>query len=265
MRIVTWNVNSLRARLGRIERWLAAFEPDVACLQETKLADDAFPTEIFEGLGYECFYHGQGRWNGVCILSRVGLENPMTGFGAEIEPDREARLLWATCGGIRVASCYVPNGRALDHAHYQYKLSWLDRLAAALEVQASPSEPVIVCGDFNVAPEDKDVYDPKAFADSTHTSTLERKKLELLTEWGLVDLFRLHHNGDSLFSWWDYRAGSFYKHMGMRIDLLYGSPPVAESCGFALIDRNERKGPRQDPPSDHAPVFVDIDHSISIK
>ena len=259
VRIVTWNVNSLRARLERVERWLASFRPDVVCLQETKLADDAFPSAAFTALGYEWFHHGQGRWNGVAILSRVGLEDRVTGFGPGVAPDLEARLVWAKCGGVRVASCYVPNGRALDHEQYRYKLSWLDRLHAALDAQDDPSEQVIVCGDFNVAPDDRDVYDPEAFVGTTHTSASERQRLDALMAWGLVDLFRLHHNGDGLFSWWDYRGGSFYKRMGMRIDLLLGSPAVAEASSFVLIDRNERKGPRNDPPSDHAPVFVDLD------
>lgn len=258
MRIVTWNVNSLRARSGRVERWLAAFSPDVVCLQETKLADGAFPAAGFAALGYECLSHGQGRWNGVAILSRVGLDGVVKGFGPGIEPDPEARLVWATCGGVRVASCYVPNGRSLEHEHYRYKLSWLERLRTALDTQADPDGPVVVCGDFNVAPDDRDVYDPDAFADATHTSPPERQRLGAVEDWGLADLFRLHHGGSGLFSWWDYRAGCFYKRKGMRIDLLLGSEAVADACHFALIDRNERKGPRKDPPSDHAPVFADF-------
>ena len=259
MRIVTWNVNSLRARLNRVERWLTAFEPDVVCLQETKLADGAFPTAAFGMLGYESFHNGQGRWNGVAVISRVGLENPVAGFGPGIEADPDARLAWATCGGVRVASCYVPNGRALGHDHYRYKLSWLDRLRASLDAQADPWEPVLVCGDFNVAPDDRDVYDPSAFVDTTHTSGPERRRLAALLDWGLTDLFRSHHRGGGLFSWWDYRGGSFHKRKGMRIDLVLGSAPAAEASRYALIDRNERKGPRNDPPSDHAPVFSDLD------
>ena len=263
MRIVTWNVNSLRARLGRVERWLAMFEPDVVCLQETKLTDSAFPTGVFTALGYESFHHGQGRWNGVAILSRVGLEDPMAGFGPNIEADPDARLAWATCSGVRVASCYVPNGRALDNDHYRYKLSWLDRLQDALDAQADPAELLAVCGDFNIAPDDRDVHDPDAFACATHVSEPERRRLTALHDWGLTDLFRIHHQRGGLFSWWDYRAGSFYKRIGMRIDLLLGSAPLAQACRFTLIDRNERKGPRADPPSDHAPVFADIDTDIT--
>ena len=242
-----------------MERWLATFEPDVVCLQETKLADDAFPADAFTALGYESFHYGQGRWNGVAILSRVGLEDPVTGFGPGIEADPDARLAWAMCSGVRVVSCYVPNGRALDDDHYRYKLSWLDRLRDALDSQADPAEPVAVCGDFNIAPDDRDVHDPDAFVDATHVSEPERRRLTALKDWGLTDLFRMHYDRSGLFSWWDYRAGSFYKRIGMRIDLLLGSASLTRACHFTLIDRNERKGPRKDPPSDHAPVFADID------
>ncbi len=206
VRIVTWNVNSLNARLGRVERWLQTFQPDVLCLQETKLADDAVPALAFEALGYETFHHGEGRWNGVAILSRVGIENPIAGFGDGEEPDRDARIAWATCGGVRIASCYVPNGRSLDDDHYQYKLQWLDRLQRDLDGQCDPGDDIVVCGDFNIAPDDRDVYDPSKFLDQTHTSAAEREKLAGLAQWGLVDVFREHHDDSGLFSWWDYRG-----------------------------------------------------------
>ncbi len=257
MRIVTWNVNSLNARLSRVERWLQRFTPDVLCLQETKLADDAFPALAFEALGYESFHHGEGRWNGVAILSRVGIENPIAGFGDDDEPDPEARVAWATCGGVRVASCYIPNGRSLDHEHYQYKLRWLDRLRADLDGQCRPSDDIVVCGDFNIAPDDRDVPDPAKFLDQTHTSPAEREKLAALVDWGLIDVFREHHDEPGLYSWWDYRGGNFHKKLGMRIDLLLASRSVADTIDVAFIDRNERKGPKDDPPSDHAPVLID--------
>ncbi|GJM37368.1 MAG: exodeoxyribonuclease III [Acidimicrobiales bacterium] len=257
MRIVTWNVNSLNARLGRVERWLQTFEPDVLCLQETKLADDAFPALTFEALGYETFHHGQGQWNGVAILSRVGIENPIGGFGDGGNPDPDARIAWATCGGVRVASCYVPNGRSLDHEHYQYKLRWLDRLAADLDGQCTPADDVVVCGDFNIAPDDRDVYDPAKFATETHASAAEREKIQTLLDWGLVDVFREHHDDGGLYSWWDYRGGNFHKKLGMRIDLLLTTRSVADRVAVTLVDRNERKGPKDDPPSDHAPVLID--------
>lgn len=259
MRVVTWNVNSLKARLGRVERWISAFAPDVICLQETKLDDGSFPALAFEALGYQTFHHGQdGGRNGVAVCSRVGLSDPVAGFGPDIEPDPDARLAWATCGGVRVASCYVPNGRSLDNDHYRYKLSWLERLRAALDGQADPAAAVVVGGDFNVAPEDRDVYDPARFEGATHTSPPERDRLAGLLGWGLTDLFRECHPEPGLFSWWDYRSGDFHKKKGMRIDLLLGSAPAASAVEYALIDRNERKGPKGDLPSDHAPVFADL-------
>ena len=258
MRIATWNVNSLKARLGRVERWLEAFEPDVLCLQETKLADDAFAAAGFAALGYESLHHGEGRWNGVAILSRVGIEDPVAGFGDGAAPDPDARIAWATCGGVRVASCYVPNGRALDHEHYRYKLAWLDRLAADLAGQCSPTDDVAVVGDFNIAPDDRDVWSPEAHQGQTHVSTAERDRLAALRDWGLSDVFRLHHGEGGLYSWWDYRGGAFHKRQGMRIDLLLASAPLAERSRWALIDRNERKGPKDDPPSDHAPVLMEL-------
>ena len=259
MRVVTWNVNSLKARQDRVERWIDAFAPDVVCLQETKLADSAFPGLAFEALGYQCFHNGEGRWNGVAILSRVGIDDPVAGFGDGIEPDPDARLAWATCGGVRIASCYVPNGRALGHDHYHYKLSWLSRLRESLDTQAAASAPVLVGGDFNIAPDDRDVYDPAAFSGTTHTSPAEREALGHLLEWGLADVFRQHYDQPGLYTWWDYRSGDFHKRRGMRIDLILGSGPVAAAATYALVDRNERKGPKNDPPSDHAPLFVDLD------
>ena len=262
MRVVTWNVNSLKARQSRVERWIEVFAPDVVCLQETKLADSAFPGLAFEALGYQCFHNGEGRWNGVAILSRVGLDDPVAGFGEGIEPDPDARLAWATCAGVRIASCYVPNGRALGHDHYHYKLSWLSRLRESLDTQAAASAPVLVCGDFNVAPDDRDVYDPAAFSGATHTSAAEREALGHLLDWGLADVFRQHYDQGGLYTWWDYRSGDFHKRRGMRIDLVLGSGPAAEAATYALVDRNERKGPKDDPPSDHAPLFVDLDLSL---
>ncbi len=259
MRIATWNVNSLNARLSRVERWLETFEPDVLCLQETKLADDAFPAMTFQSLGYETLHHGEGRWNGVAILSKVGLENPIAGFGDGGEPDQDARIAWATCGGVRIASCYVPNGRSLDHEHYQYKLRWLDRLVGDLDGQCNPDDDVVVVGDYNICPADIDCWDPKKFETATHTSQAERDRLAALEQWGLVDVFREHHPEERLYSWWDYRGGSFYKKMGLRIDLLMTSRSVTDATKLALIDRNERKGPKDDPPSDHAPVFIDVE------
>jgi len=256
VRLVTWNVNSLKARMDRVEEWLAICEPDVVCMQETKLADTAFPTMAFSALGYDTAHHGQGQWNGVAILSRVGLDDVVMGFADDDAPDPDARLITATCGGVRVMSCYVPNGRALDHEHYQYKLGWLERLRGHLEIAADPARPTAVCGDFNIAPTDLDVWDAAALVDATHVSKPERDALGRLLDWGLTDVFRDRFpDTERLFSWWDYRAGNFHKGIGMRIDLVLGSVPVAERVEWALIDRNARKGKS---PSDHAPVVVQL-------
>ena len=258
MRLATWNVNSLKARLARVEEWLGYAQPDVVCLQETKLADAAFPTLAFSALGYESAHHGDGRWNGVAVLSRVGLDDVVTGFGAEAEGvAAETRLLAATCGGLRVHSVYVPNGRSLDSEQYPAKLDWLGRLRDLLATAASDaSRPLAVCGDFNIAPEDRDVYDPAKFVGATHVSDAERAALAEIEAVGLVDAFRVRYEQDRLFTWWDYRAGDFHNHRGMRIDLVLLSKSLADGVRWALIDRNARKGQS---PSDHAPLVVDVE------
>jgi exodeoxyribonuclease-3 len=256
VRIATWNVNSLKARLPRVEAWLAQAAPDVLCLQETKLADSTFPALAFHALGYESVHHGEGRWNGVAILSRVGLDDPRPGWTDDGEPDPDARIVWATCGGVRVASVYVPNGRELEHEHYRYKLAWLDRLRAHLAAACAPDEPVVVAGDFNIAPTDDDVWDPEQFVGSTHVSEPEREALRALEGWGLHDTFRRLHPEPGNFTYWDYRAGMFHKGMGMRIDLLLATAPVADGVTAAVMDREARKGTK---PSDHAPVYIDVE------
>ncbi|HEY8092485.1 MAG TPA: exodeoxyribonuclease III [Acidimicrobiales bacterium] len=256
MRIATWNVNSLRVRQPRVEEWLTEVAPDVVCLQETKLADGGFPALAFEALGYTTAHHGQGQWNGVAVLSRVGVEDVVAGFADDEPPDPEARLISATCGGIRVSSVYVPNGRALDHEHYRYKLEWLARLRRLVAAGCSPDQSVVVAGDFNIAPADVDVYDPAKFDGATHVSPPERAALGELLDWGLEDVFRRHHSAPSCFSWWDYRAGDFHQGRGMRIDLVLATAPVAQASTWCVIDRNARKGQQ---PSDHAPVVVDLD------
>jgi exodeoxyribonuclease III len=255
MRLATWNVNSLKVRLPRVEEWLADVQPDVLCMQETKLANDAFPSLTFAALGYESAHHGQGQWNGVAILSKVGLDDVVADFADGREPDPDARIVSATCGGVRVSSVYVPNGRSLDHEHYQYKLDWMSRLLAHLEATTSADQPVMVAGDFNIAPEDRDVYDPSKFTDATHTSAAERDTLARLEQWGMQDLFRLQHDEAKLYSWWDYRAGDFHQGRGLRIDLVLGTASVAERLSWSVVDRNARKGTL---PSDHAPVIVDL-------
>ena len=256
MRIATWNVNSLKVRMPRVEEWLAYAQPDIVCLQETKLSDANFPHMAFSALGYESVHHGSGQWNGVAILSKVGIDDPVNGFCEGLEADQDTRLISATCAGIRVASVYVPNGRAVDSEHYQYKLSWFDRLRSHLENTADPDQPVVVSGDFNVAPEDRDVWDPAKVNGGTHVSEPEREALRRLEEWGLVDVFRRLYDDDRLYSYWDYRAGDFHQHRGMRIDLALATKPLADAATFALIDRFARKGKS---PSDHAPMLVDFD------
>ena len=255
MRIATWNVNSLKARLPRVEEWLADVQPDVLCMQETKLADDAFPALTFASMGYESVHHGQGQWNGVAILSRVGIANPVANFADGGPADPEARIITANCGGVLVSSVYVPNGRSLDHEHYQYKLRWMTQLKAHVAALATPDQQVVITGDFNIAPTDLDVYDPVKFVGSTHVSEPERQVLASLCDWGLVDLFRMQHPEGRLYSWWDYRSGDFHMGRGLRIDLVLGTKSVADRCTFSVVDRNARKGQS---PSDHAPVLVDL-------
>lgn len=255
MRVATWNVNSLNARLPRVEEWLAEAAPDIVCLQETKLADDAFPALTFAAAGYQSVHHGEGRWNGVAILSRVGIDDVVHGFADGGLSDGEARLLTATCGGARVVNVYVPNGRMVGHEQYHHKLTWLSRLRAHLTAVADPGDDVVVCGDFNVAPDDRDVWDPTACNGGTHVSPAEREALAEIEAWGLVDTFRALHPEDRLYSWWDYQAGAFHKHLGMRIDLLLATPSLVDRLDWVLIDRNARKGIK---PSDHAPLFADF-------
>ena len=256
MRLATWNVNSLKARLERVEAWLIDAQPDVVCLQETKLADGAFPAMAFQALGYDSVHHGEGRWNGVGILSKVGIEAPANGFApGDVVLDDEARIISATCAGVRVTSVYVPNGRSLDDPQYEHKLRWLARLREHLDASCDPASDVVVSGDFNIAPTDLDVWDANAVHGATHVSDRERAALADLQAWGLVDVFRAHHDDGDLYSWWDYRAGAFHKHWGMRIDLVLASAPLARRSRWALVDRHARKGQQ---PSDHAPLVVEF-------
>lgn len=255
MRLATWNVNSVGSRLPRLLDWLATAAPDVLCLQETKTAD--FPEREMAELGYQVAAHGSGRWNGVALLSRVGIDDVSLGFDAEPGfPDPEARAIGATCGGVRVWSLYVPNGRTVDDPHYSYKLEWLAALRASLVPQLATGVPLAICGDFNVAPTDADVWDPAAFVGSTHVTEPERAALAALRELGLIDVVPEPMKGPHPFTYWDYRAGAFHKDMGMRIDLVYATRSLAAGVRRAYIDRDARKGKL---PSDHAPVVVDID------
>ena len=260
VRIATWNVNSVLARLPRLVEWLEQAAPDVVCLQETKVGDDAFPAEAVAPLGYAVAHHGEGRWNGVAVLSRVGIEDVARGLpGDPGFPDGstlEARTLAATCGPVRVRSVYVPNGRTPDDPHYAYKLRWLEALRAAVAADAAGGRPFAVMGDFNVAPTDEDVWDPAVFVGSTHVTPAERAALAALLDEGLTDMIPRIAKGPHPFTYWDYRAGSFHKGMGMRIDLVYANAALAASVSDAWVDREARKGKG---PSDHAPVIVDLD------
>ena len=259
MRLATWNVNSIKQRVPRLLPWLDQRRPDVVCLQETKLADEAFTDLLGEQLvsrGYELALHGEVQWNGVAILSTVGLDDVVPGVaGAPGFPLPEARAVSATCGGIRVTSVYVPNGRVPDSDHYRYKLEWLAALAE--QVRSGPSE-AVVCGDMNIAPTDEDVFDPEAYIGQTHVTAPEREALAQLQAVGLRDVVRDRWPEKRVFTYWDYRAGMFHQDLGMRIDLVLATAAVSDRVRAAWVDRQARKGSG---PSDHAPVMVDLDEA----
>jgi len=259
VRLATWNVNSAAARQPRLLDWLDRARPDVVALQETKLSDDDFLALYDEDLtrrGWQVAHHGDGRWNGVAVLSRVGLADVDRGLPGEPGfPGPEPRAVAATCDGVRVWSVYVPNGRAPEDPHYAYKLTWLAALRDAVAADAAAG-PVVVMGDYNVAPTDADVWDPAVFLDSTHVTPAERAAVTALTDLGLVDVVRARWPAERVFSYWDYRAGAFQKNMGMRIDLVLASEVLAGRVAAAYVDRAARKGTK---PSDHAPVIVDLD------
>src|SRR6266508_4800910 len=259
VRVATWNVNSVKQRLPRLLPWLDQRQPDVVCLQETKLADAVFTERLGEelaGRGYAVALHGEALWNGGASLSKVGLDDVVAGVaGAPGFPRPEARAVSATCDGIRVYSVYVPNGRVPDSDHYRYKLAWLAALRD--EVGAGP-EAAIVCGDMNIAPTDADVFDPDAYVGQTHVTAPERTALANIQGLGLRDVVRDRWPAERVFTYWDYRAGMFHRDLGMRIDLVLASASVAGRVRAAWVDRQARKGSG---PSDHAPVIVDLDEA----
>ena len=268
VRIATWNVNSLNARIEKVWWWLERAQPDVLLMQETKLADAAAPVEEFARRGYQLAHHGEGRWNGVAIASKLGHAEIVTNFGEpltaattadphEDQPLREARMISALCGPVRVVSVYAPNGRSLDSIFYRAKLGWYERLLRWLRETQKPGELLLIGGDYNVAPADEDVWDPAACHGGTHVSEAERAAFAALEGWGLRDAYRMQHSEPARFSWWDYRAGCFQKNFGMRIDHLLVSAPLSERVVWTEIDREARKG--KPTPSDHAPVLLDLD------
>lgn len=267
MRIATWNVNSLRARLEKVWWWLERAEPDVLLMQETKLTDADAPHEEFQRRGYELVHHGEGRWNGVAIASRCGIADVISNFGAPLaaarttesddEPMAEARMISAVCDGVCVVSLYAPNGRTVDSIFYRAKLMWFERLARWLHDSRDPNEALVLGGDFNVAPVDADVWAPEACHGGTHVSGPEREAFGAVLRWGLIDAYRMRHPEPGRYTWWDYRAGNFHKNFGMRIDHLLITRGLSERLAWTEIDREARKG--KPVPSDHAPVIIDID------
>ncbi len=255
MRFATWNVNSIRARLPRLLPWLEQSRPDVVCLQELKCVDDQFPLEEIRAQGYHPVFFGQRTYNGVAILARTPPEAVLRGFD-DGEEDGQSRLIAATVAGVRVITAYVPNGQTVDAPAYGYKLKWFDRLLAYLERHHRPEQPLLLCGDFNVAPEPEDVYDPALWEGQVLFSLPERAALRKVVGFGLVDLFRKHHPEPGRYSFWDYRQLSFPKNKGLRIDHLYATAGLAQQCSAADIDREARKGAQ---PSDHAPVWAELD------
>jgi len=259
VRLATWNVNSLKQRMPRLLPWLDERQPDVVCLQETKLADDAVAELLGDELatrGYQIAAHGEAAWNGVAVISRVGLDDVTAGLaGAPGFPHPEARAVAATCDGVRVHSVYVPNGRVPGSDHYEYKLAWL---AALRDVVSAAGPATVVCGDMNIAPADADVFDPDAYVGQTHVTPKEREALADLMALGLHDVVRDHWPDERVFTYWDYRAGMFHQDLGMRIDLILAGDPVAARVRAAWVDRQARKGRG---PSDHAPVIVDLDQA----
>ena len=268
MRIATWNVNSLKARLEKVVWWLDRAQPDVLLMQETKLKDADAPVAAFRDRGYELAHHGEGRWNGVAIASRVGIVDVVANFGepprpaetpeaGDDEPFAEARMIAARCGDVRVVSIYAPNGRRVDSPFYEAKLLWYERLARWVCEASHPEDALVIGGDFNVAPADADVWNPAAAHGGTHVSPRERAAFTALCRCGFVDAYRIHHTEPGRYTWWDYRAGDFHRNIGMRIDHLLVTQPLTSRVVWTDIDREARKG--KPTPSDHAPLVIDLD------
>jgi len=258
MKVITWNVNSIRMRLGRVRALLLRHRPDVLALQEVKVPAALFPAAEIEELGYRAAVFGQAGRNGVALLSPHPLEAVERGFPGDPVPE-QARVIAATVQGLRLIDVYVVNGRAVGTPEYEIKLRWLEAFAAWLRVEHRPQEPLLVVGDFNVTPDDRDVHDPERWRDRNLCSRPERERLRALLDWGLVDLLRQHQGGPGPFTWWDYREGAFHRGWGLRLDLALGTRPVAERCLEVAVDRDERRPTSgEGKPSDHAPVIVTL-------
>jgi len=254
MKIATWNVNSIRKRLDRVIPWLAKHSPDVLCLQETKAEDDVFPRAEFETAGYHVRCYGQKTYNGVALVTREVARDATRGMGDDVD-DSQARFLVAAVGKLQVGTVYVPNGQAVGSDKFRYKLEWLARWRRWLQAHADPKLPLVFCGDVNVAPDDRDVYDPVGWKDQVLCHPDERAALARVCGWGLVDVFRHHHPEGGAYTWWDYRQLSFPKNHGLRIDLILCSEGLAKDCISVAIDRDARRGKE---PSDHAPVIAEF-------
>jgi exodeoxyribonuclease-3 len=259
VRVVTWNVNSIRQRVERANALLGRHEPDVVCMQETKVTDEDFPAEEFRALGYESATLGQKAYNGVAILARTPMSDIRTGFAGDPVPE-ESRVISAVVHGVRVICAYGVNGKQVNSPSYEIKLAWYDALAKWIADEFDPDDALLLVGDLNVAPDDRDVHDPELWRGKNLASKPERDRIRRLLEWGMVDLLRKLDEGPGPFTWWDYRAGSFHKGWGLRIDLALGTHPVAERCTAVTVDREERKpSTGEGKPSDHAPVLIDLD------
>ncbi len=254
MIIATWNVNSIRVRLPRLLQWLERRRPDVVCLQETKVVDEDFPLEPLKALGYQCLFRGEKTYNGVAVLSQQPAENAVLSLPGEEDP--QCRFLAATVAGIRVMDIYAPNGQEITSPKYQYKLGWYSRLRKYLDGSMEPGSNLLICGDFNIAPEDRDVWDPEKWRGQVLFSEPEKEAFRSLLAWGLKDALRIHKQEGGIYTWWDYRAGAFHRGWGMRIDHMLVSEPLAMRCAGVEVDREERKGEK---PSDHAPVLLTLE------
>ncbi|HEX4950230.1 MAG TPA: exodeoxyribonuclease III [Blastocatellia bacterium] len=254
MKIATWNVNSIAVRLSQVLTWLADNPTDVLCLQEIKCVDEKFPAQAFAEAGYIATFYGQPSYNGVAFISKSVPQAIERGFDGDLVTGQR-RFIAATFDGVRVINTYFPNGQAVDSEKFIYKLGWMKNLRAYLDVWCDASSFVALCGDYNIAPDDRDVYDPVAWAGQIHCSPPERAALQEIKDWGLVDTFRQHQSEGGFYSWWNYREGGFRKNQGLRIDHIWVSPPLAEKCVAAWIDKIPRAWER---PSDHTPVVAEF-------